>query len=340
MDYEYLKFINANGFQKTDDKHPPGTGKAGYRIAFKTLKLLPLPGAQLQWPNLRVQFRYGKTSKGGIRVDGAMKSRRPNIVIMPEYIDEQKDAKGTKFVGRTNMKFKFQAWDDEIDDSGIVEILLITDAQQPQQILNEGRLHLSKMKVILELAGSQKLLGIPVAEEVVEIFPDWYWNRNMSSLLVGTESELNLERLNTEEFLEKIKPAIESTQTISEEKRRQIAFASSWYWKAESEADPINRFIEYWVAIESLEMPNSTNIRPIRQRLALITGDPEEKWAELVGRLASLRSELIHGRTHEMAPEKIELIRYLLLTLLYFRLFRDNNHEVIQRFKKLSEKKY
>jgi hypothetical protein len=211
MDYDELQFINAGGFQKSDDSHPAGGGVAGYRIVYKTLKLIPLPGAELSWPNLKVRFILSKTTRGGIKANGALNSRRPNMVVLPEYIDDDNSTVKPMLKGRTNMKFEFQAWEEEIEDSGIVEMLLITEASDPQEILNEGRLHLSKIKIILELAGGSRLLGLPITEEVVEIFPDWHWNRNMSSVLAATESTLDLQPLDTKEFFKVIRPVIEDT---------------------------------------------------------------------------------------------------------------------------------
>lgn len=338
MDYEALQFINASGFQKSDDAHPAGAGRAGYRLVYKTLKLLPLPGAELKWPNLRVQFKLAKTNRGGVKVNGTLASRRPNMVVMPEYIDETKEGNKTKFTGRTNMKFEFQAWEEEIDDSGLVEILLLTESTVPQDILNEGRLHVTKLKTIIELAGGNRVLGLPIAEEVVEIFPDWRWNRNMSSTLVGTESELDMQRLNTEEFLQKIRSAIELTQSVGAEERRRVAVASTWYWKAESEADPINRFIEYWIGVEALEMPNTTNVRPVRERLAVITGKPADEWSVIVGKLFGLRSDLVHGKLRDVSKEHLEVLRYLLLTLFQGRLFPGIEDEVVTRFVALSQR--
>jgi hypothetical protein len=234
------------------------------------------------------------------------------------------------------MKIEFQAWEEEIEVSGIVEMLLITEASEPQDILNEGRLHLSKMKIILELAGGSRLLGLPITEEVVEIFPDWHWNRNMNSVLAATESTLDLQPLHTDDFFKTIRPVIESTQTITSAQRSQIAIASSWYWKAESEADPINRYIEYWIAIEALEMPNTTNVRPIRSRLEEITGFESDKWKPIIGTLFSIRSDLVHGKIREVSPDNLKQIRCLLLALLYFRLFGQKDHEAVSMFVSLS----
>lgn len=336
MDYDYLKFMHARGFQKGDEEHPAGSGKPGYRVVFKTLKLIPLPGAEIKWPNLRLRFSLDKTTRGGLKTEGGLESRRPNKWILPEYIDYDVKDGMTKFAVRPNTRFTFRAWEEEIDTSGLIEILLLTDSDKPEDIVNEGRMHLGKMKVVIELTGGERVLGVPIAEEVVEIFPDWEWNRNMSSFLLASESELNLERLNTEEFFAKIKPALELTQELSEEHRKRLAMASSWYWKGESELDPVNRFIEYWVSVESLEMPNTTNVRPVRERLESITGIKQEDWKDFVGRLKGIRSKLVHGEINEVPIEKVEQLRFLVLALMHGRLFPGEDNEVITRLLQLS----
>lgn len=336
MDYDYLQFLVASGFQKSDESHPAGSGKPGYRLVYKSLKLLPLPTGKLEWPNLRVRFLVGSTSIGGIKAKGGLKSRRPNMVILPEYIQIDQNGNTTNFVGQTNMKFEYKAWEKEIPKSGLVEFLYFTEASKPEDVLSEGRLQIDKLKVILELAAGTRLLGVPLAEEVVEIFPDWHWNRNMSSLSVASESELNMERLNTEEFVHEIKLAIESTQVPVQAERRRIAVAANWYWKAESELDYVNRFIEYWIGVEALEMPNTTNIRPVKKRLEEITGIEEDKWSEPVGKLFGLRSELVHGKQRNVSKNEIQMLRYLLLTLFQGRLFPGTQHEVIEKLKESS----
>ncbi len=330
MDYEGIQFIQAGGWQRSDDDHKAGTGKPGYRLVFKTLKLLPLPQAAMEWPNCRITFSVDKTTKGGVRVLEALPSRRPNLVILPEYIDIVSQESQTNFNGRTNMKFNFKAWEKEIDTSGLVEMLLITEATEPQAILQEGQLSLAKLKTVLQIAGGQRVLGLPITEEVVEIFSDWHWNRNMSSLSVGTESELNLEQLNTKEFFKVVQPAIELTQQMGKEERLRVSVASQWYWKADSERDSTNRFIEYWVAIEALEMPNSTNIRPVKERLAKLTGTGTDFWNDVVGKLYGLRSKLVHGKLAQVEDEQLAYLKKVIEALLCGRLFPGQKNKIYE----------
>lgn len=339
MDYEGIQFMQTSGWQRSDDCHKAGTGKPGYRLVFKTLKLLPLPQTAIAWTNCRITFSVDKATMGGVKVVGALASRRPNLMIMPEYIDIKNQNGQTNFTGRTNMKFEFKAWEKEIGTSGLIEMLLITDAQEPQVILQEGKLSLSKLKTILEIAGGQRVLGLPIAEEVVEIFDDWHWNRNMSSLSVGTESELNLEQLDTKEFLKIIQPAIEFTQDMDKEEQQRVAVASQWYWKADAERDSINRFIEYWVAVEALEMPNSTNIKPVKEQLAKLTGTDVDYWSEAVGKLFNLRSKLVHGKLAQVENEQLARLKKIIEVLLCGRLFPEKKNKIYKELVLLVSKR-
>jgi hypothetical protein len=251
-------------------------------------------------------------------------------MIMPEYLDITSQNGQTNFTGRINMKFEFKAWEKEIDTSGLIEMLLITETEEPQAILQEGQLSLSKLKTVLEIAGGQRVLGLPIAEEVVEIFDDWHWNRNMSSLSVGTESELNLGQLDTKEFFKVVQPAIELTQNMDKEERLRVSVASQWYWKADAERDSTNRFIEYWVAVEALEMPNSTNVKPVKEQLAKLTGTDVDFWNGVIGKLFGLRSKLVHGKLAQVENEQLACLRKVIEVLLCGRLFPGQKNKMYE----------
>ena len=54
--YKGIEFVQASGWQRSDQKHPAGNGILGYRVVYKTLKLIPFPAVNLTWPNLRVRM--------------------------------------------------------------------------------------------------------------------------------------------------------------------------------------------------------------------------------------------------------------------------------------------
>jgi hypothetical protein len=51
-----------------------------------------------------------------------------------------------------------------------------------------------------------------------------------------------------------------------------------------------------WFVVEVLAMPDTTNVRPVRELLAAhVDGTTERDWQELVGRHFGRRSKLVHG---------------------------------------------
>ena len=54
--YKGVEFLQASGWQRSDQEHPSGNGNLGYRAVYKTLKLIPFPAVNLSWPDLRVEY--------------------------------------------------------------------------------------------------------------------------------------------------------------------------------------------------------------------------------------------------------------------------------------------
>jgi hypothetical protein len=83
-------------------------------------------------------------------------------------------------------------------------------------------------------------------------------------------------------------------------------------------------------------MLNTTNIRPILNRLEEITGYVSNNWKPVIGKLFGIRSDLVHGKVREVDSGTLEQLRYLLLALLYYRLFGKKDHKAISKFVSLS----
>ncbi|MBI2333222.1 MAG: hypothetical protein HYU84_13880 [Chloroflexi bacterium] len=75
----------------------------------------------------------------------------------------------------------------------------------------------------------------------------------------------------------------------------RIALSLRWYQAAIYE-DGVDAFLKLWIAIETLAMPDTTNIRPIKEALAKIyrinIEDVEPRF--LIGRIFDLRGKIIH----------------------------------------------
>ncbi len=321
MDYEGIEFLVGSGWQNNDKDHPVNNGKPGYRLVFKSLRLFPQKELLLSWSNLRIKISSEETSIGGMKVANAFTSRNPDKLLLIDSVEVSQQGKETIVVSKPNMKWEFNAWEKNLPKACFVEILLYTTASKPQKILEEGRRRTAGLKTILELAAGQRLLGVPIAEEVGEIFEDWHWNRNIGSVSVGSESQLDLKKIDNETIYPLIIDALTQTQKLNEKEKLRLRLASQWYWKTDGETDTVNAFIGTWIAIESIEMPNTTNISPIKERLALLTNTSTNIWKKPIGYLFGIRSKLVHGNISEVSVEHYKFLRQILQVLLEARLF-------------------
>jgi len=327
--YEGIEFLQASGWQRTDQNHPSGTGKLGYRAVYKTLKLIPFPSVNLSWPNLKVRLVVESVEFGGINVKGhTIPSIFPNKLLLPEYIDIRKNGQTKTYHGEINMKWEFAAYQEEFPTSGIVELLLEVENSDGNDVITKGRRSLSPILTILDLVYGERLIGALIAEEVVEIFPDGHWNRKIFSPSVGAESQLDMKKVE-EAQIEQMKKSIDTYQEFGESDRKNVALAADWFWKSEREADWVDRFIQLWVCLESLEMP-TTNIKPIAKQLATITPEDYNFWKEPIGKLFGKRSSLVHGNSNEVDEHEIIILRGLAKILLANRLGEIENPKFVQ----------
>jgi hypothetical protein len=290
------------GWQSTDHEHPPDHGSPGYRAAYKTLKLVPSRDVQLRWPNLSINFRAGTLNRGGVRTPDGVEGRRPTHQIVPEYGTRLIEPDGTaRYVGCPDRRLTFAGWEENAGGLLYVEILYRlpegadTDAES---VRRTGRAAVAPIKTMLDLAFGPRLLGLPVLEEIGEVFDDWHWSRRLDSVSLSTELQLRPQIVQAEAFIERMQRALEDNQSKVPEERRRFRLASQWYWLADAEADLVNRFVQLWLVIESLEM-ETTNIGPVKRRLAELLGINTDT-GPFAGRLYGIRSALVHGNSDEV----------------------------------------
>ena len=305
------------GWQNVDDEHPPDCGHPGYRVAYKTLKLLPSRDVQLCWPNLRIVFGAGALNRGGMRTPDGVDGRKPSHQIVPEYGMRLTEPSGqVRYVGCPDRRLAFAAWEENLGGLLYVEILYrLPDGADAaaDSVRKAGRAAVAPLKTMLDLLFGPRLLGLPLLEEIGEIFDDWHWNRRLDSVSFSTELQLRPEILKAEDFVDRIRPPLEHNQANASEQRR-FRLASQWYWLADAELDPVNRLIQLWLVIESLEM-ETTNIAPVKAWLGtLLGGDPGA--ASFVGRLYGVRSALVHGNSSEVTTEQVQQVELLARSLL------------------------
>lgn len=327
--YKGIEFLQASGWQRSDQEHPPGSGKLGYRAVYKTLKLIPFPAINLSWPNLKIRIVIDKVEYGGLNIKGnAIPSIFPNRLLLPEYLEVKKEDNSISYHGEINLKWEFAAYMEEFPLSGIVEILFEVENSNEEDILTEGRRGVSPILTILDFVYGERLIGALIAEEVVEIFQDGHWNRKIISPLIGSESQLDMRKIENPQN-EQLQKSINVFMGFGKSERKNTALASDWFWKSERESDRVDRFIQLWICLEALEM-STTDIKPISEKLAKITTEDNNFWKEPIGRLFGKRSALVHGNSIDVSEDEIFILRGIAKILLANRLGKIEITETVQ----------
>ncbi len=125
---------------------------------------------------------------------------------------------------------------------------------------------------------------------------------------------------------------------LDERMLRRIKLASQWYWMADAEPDQVMRFTYWWLTIESLEMVDTTNIAPVRDRLAELCGNTSNDWAKVVGPLYGVRSVVLHGNSRDITEQSIKTAEIIARFLLHSRLLDEIPADLADKVKALLSK--
>lgn len=121
---------------------------------------------------------------------------------------------------------------------------------------------------------------------------------------------------------------VEKVQFLDDDIKSRVRLALRWYLQAqkqqsEQEETVADVFVSYWVAIEALAMPNTTNIVPVKKALADIHSISVQEVTDVfpIGRIFNLRGKILHeGHVPEMRWELIvfmdNLFKDVLLSIL------------------------
>ena len=104
--------------------------------------------------------------------------------------------------------------------------------------------------------------------------------------------------------------------------RERIALSLRWYEEATRD-DGVDVLLKLWFALETLAMPDTTDIRPIRDGLASIYGTSPADAGQRYGisRIFGLRSRIVHeGLRIEVPPLLLAYIRAVYVDLLVAKL--------------------
>lgn len=99
----------------------------------------------------------------------------------------------------------------------------------------------------------------------------------------------------TQARLDLISAVDRSIENSPEVDRNRIRLSLRWYQNASYDIG-VDSFLKFWIAIETLSMPDTTNIRPINKALASVYGISNHQSVEkyLIGRIFGLRSRIVH----------------------------------------------
>lgn len=313
-------WIVFSGWQGGDEDHPLGSGVSAYRIVFKTLRAV-IAEATVSWPNVRITTGHGSVSRGGVNLPGALRARQAGKWVLPEYGRLIRDGDVFRYAPSGLEDFVFKAWEDEVKDVFFVEFLLHTTANEPPQQIIEGRDRLAELKTMFDIRFGPRILGVVLTEEAGEVFDDWHFNRRIGSDEIGHEVQLDVIGVSVDDLLDWQTTDVARYEASPVEEKRRLRLASQWYWLAIHERDPVNQYLALWFVVEVLAMPDTTNIRPVRELLATNVGGTERDWRPFVGRHFGRRSELVHGDAERVVtPDDLASLRGLVDVLLAIEL--------------------
>ncbi len=312
--------LGFSAWQMVDDAHPAGAGHPGYRLVHKTIRTVPFPAVDAGTENVRVEFRNGPVTIGEPIFHGTLPGRKAGNYLLPEWgtlhTDRDPDI-GYEF--HPNPHVSIQAYQDTTPVGNYVEILYrLPEGEWTRYdaMVAAGRAGVAPLTAALDMAYGERVLGPVVTEEVGEVFDDWHWNRFLGGRTVSMESQARLEVLNGHHFLRKLQAIIEDWSNRSDEMRARIRVASQWYWRADAEAELVQRYIAYWLCVEALELGENQNILPVKVAVASLLNVPRSQIADRVGRIYSIRNRLVHGVIREVDTEAVDRVRALAVALL------------------------
>lgn len=212
-----------------------------------------------------------------------------------------------------------EAYQETSAPMNYVEVLYILNDEAAEYDhygkLSAGQAGVAPLLASLDLTFGARLLGVRITEEIGEIFEDWHWNRRLDGPTVALEAQAELSFIEPQATLGQIGAIFDAHSGRSPEQRSRLRIASQWYWRADAETDPVQRFIALWLVIEALEM-DGTNIAPVKKVVQTLTGGGPVAVAIAVGRLHGLRSKLVHGNQGAVSNEQLRAVEGVALALL------------------------
>lgn len=321
-----LKNMAPTHGKNADDDHPIGSGKPAYRIVYKTLRTVTHPYVVLEWPNFRVSIANGDINRGGLTVPDAIPARNQRHRVIPEHGRIMRIDNSNSYMSCPDLRYTFSGWKENVRALCYVEIIYVPELSKNvsiEELYSVGRSSVADLKALLDLKYGPRLLAMPITEEVGETFDDWHWNRHIHSSKISAETQATFKSINGNEMIKDLQRLLNRRMDFGERMLRRIKLASQWYWMADAEPDQVMRFTYWRLTIEALEMVDTTNIAPVRDRLAELCGNSSNDWVRVVGPLYGVRSVLLHGNSRDVTEQSIKTAEIIARILLHSRLLDE-----------------
>jgi hypothetical protein len=162
--------MRMSGWQHADEQHPAGGGRPGYRVAYKTVKLMPAKDITIPLPqDSRLKVAMGSLNRGGVHTPDGVPGRQPAHHVVPEYGTLSTDITGAvRYIRCLNPAMSFEAWEEELGGLSYVEIICGVEdaaANDPDALREAGRSKVVALKTMLDLMFGPRLLGIPYSRK-------------------------------------------------------------------------------------------------------------------------------------------------------------------------------
>lgn len=117
----------------------------------------------------------------------------------------------------------------------------------------------------------------------------------------------------SESSIREFRDVATSLEDLPEAENHRIKLSLRWFTKDEG-VGGVDEFLSRWIALETLAMPDTTNIRPANDLLGRIYGISSQQAAEkfLLGRLCDLRARIVHdGATPPISSRLLDYVAAL-----------------------------
>jgi hypothetical protein len=104
------------------------------------------------------------------------------------------------------------------------------------------------------------------------------------------------------------------------DERVRISLACEWYWASLEDPDDVMAYLRLWFVLEVLAMPTTTDVAPVRERLASELGETADDWKSVVNPLRNLRGAVVHGGKRSVGREDVDGLREVVEAFLEFEL--------------------